>query len=121
MPCASINCSAIKFILSGLLFSLITLAVFSGCQIEKSRDHNLTDPTEELADEPADSSTPTPQQVVQSLYDAVNDQRYADAYRMWDQDSKASGKTLRKFEQGYEQTAETKVNITGDITTEGAA
>lgn len=110
-----------KVILSGLLFSLISFVALSNCQNEKSGDNDLSDPIEERADEPPDLSTQTPQQVVRSLYDAVNDQRYEYAYRMWDQDGKASGKTLQEFEQSYEHTAETAVNVTGEITIEGAA
>ena len=111
---------------TAILIILFLFSNLAACQTEKSRDHDLTDPTEELAEKPnnqtVDSSTSrNPRQIIQALYDAVNSHQYEKAYRLWGRDGKASGQTLSRFKQGYVQTAETMVFITGDVTTEGAA
>lgn len=106
-----------KFTLPAILFFLFTFTAFSSCRTDKRDDHDLNDTTEKAVD----FSKQTPQQVVQSLYEAINDQRYEDAYRLWDQDGKASQKTLPEFKRGYEQTVQTEVTVIGQTTTEGAA
>lgn len=108
---------------TNILTVLLILSAFTACQQkEDSRDHDLTDPTEELTDHPEDSiATANPQEIVQNLYKAVNNKEYEKAYQLWDGEGKASGKTLTEFEQGYAQTIATNVSITGEVSTEGAA
>jgi len=43
--------------------------------------------------------------VVRAYYRAIDERRYADAYRLWASDGAASGKTLEAFRTGFDSTA----------------
>lgn len=50
-----------------------------------------------------------PEQVVQAYYAAIDRKDYATAYRLWDHEGTASGKSLAGFSKGFAQTAHSRV------------
>ena len=51
-------------------------------------------------------------QVVQNYYAAINRRDFRSAYRAWDQNGTASGRTFAQFSGGFSQTAKVRV-VTG--------
>ena len=62
-----------------------------------------------------------PEDVITAFYDNVNQKKYSAAYILWENEGKASGKTLEDFTKGYSETKSTDVTIVGTVSTEGAA
>lgn len=47
--------------------------------------------------------------VLRAYYDAIREQRYEDAYRLWGYKGEASGKTFEQFRSGFSETATVEV------------
>ncbi len=60
----------------------------------------------------------SPEQLIRSMYNAVNDKEYARAYSYWSQNSQL--RPFAQFQQGYADTASVQVTF-GTITSSGAA
>jgi hypothetical protein len=54
-------------------------------------------------------STDEAANVVRAYYQAINERRYGDAYRLWASDGAASGKSLEAFADGFGSTASVDV------------
>ena len=59
--------------------------------------------------------------VIRAYYQAINDRRYADAYRCWVSNGEASGKSLGAFQSGFANTKTVKVTLGTPGPIEGAA
>jgi hypothetical protein len=67
---------------------------------------------------PADN---TPPAFVAGYYSAIQSRRYADAYALWSDSGRASGKTRAEFANGFAQTATVYVTVGDSVHIEGAA
>ena len=47
--------------------------------------------------------------VIRMYYQAIDERRYADAYALWSDDGRSSGKSLADFTRGFDETARVKV------------
>ena len=63
----------------------------------------------------------TPASIVQRYYAAIQARRYADAYRLWSDSGRASGKTPAQFAGGFGSTTDVHVTIGDNVHIEGAA
>lgn len=63
----------------------------------------------------------TPGFIISRYYAAINARRYNDAYRLWSQSGKASGKSENEFAAGFAQTQAVSVTVSDSVRTEGAA
>lgn len=63
----------------------------------------------------------TPAAVLGRYYAAINARRYEDAYKLWSQSGKASGKTEAEFEGGFARTEGVSFTLGDSVRTEGAA
>jgi hypothetical protein len=59
--------------------------------------------------------------VVLAYYRAINERRYRDAYRLWESDGAASGKSVEAFRDGFGSTASVGVVLGAPGRIEGAA
>ncbi|MBW3566189.1 MAG: hypothetical protein KY459_15885 [Acidobacteria bacterium] len=59
----------------------------------------------------------TPQAAVRSYYDAINRRDFATAWRMWDNEGEASGKSLVDFSTGFQGTRNIKLEL-GEVVTD---
>lgn len=59
----------------------------------------------------------TPQAAVRSYYDAINRRDFATAWRMWDDEGEASGKSLVDFSTGFQGTRDIRLEI-GEVVTD---
>lgn len=63
----------------------------------------------------------TPERALQDYYAAIEAHDYRGAWRMWEDDGKASGQTLKAFGAGFADTAHTRVVVGTPGRIEGAA
>ena len=63
----------------------------------------------------------TPADVIRQYYKAIDARQYGDAYRLWSQSGKASGKSEAEFAAGFGQTQAVSVTLGDSVQTEGAA
>jgi len=78
---------------------------------------------------PAATDTPPPRpesadgaaSVVRAYYRAIDERRYSDAYRLWESDGAASGKSLEAFRDGFRGTASVAVVVGTPGRIDGAA
>ena len=70
--------------------------------------------------EPAGGDT-TPAGIVRRYYSAINSRSYRDAYLLWSQSGKASGKSEADFAAGFARTASVNISIGDSVSIEGAA
>jgi hypothetical protein len=59
--------------------------------------------------------------VLRRYYAAIDGRNYAAAYGLWTQDGAASGQSFHAFARGFAETGHSTVEITGPVTSEGAA
>jgi hypothetical protein len=59
--------------------------------------------------------------VIRAYYHAINERRYGDAYRLWDSEGAASGKSLDAFRDGFARTTEVGAVFGAPGLIEGAA
>jgi hypothetical protein len=49
--------------------------------------------------------------VIRAYYQAIDERRYADAYALWSDDGRSSGKSLADFTRGFDSTAGVNVEV----------
>ena len=67
------------------------------------------------------SADSTPAGTVRRYYSAINSRAYGDAYRLWSQSGKASGKSEPDFAAGFAKTESVNISIGDSVSIEGAA
>ncbi|HKQ57849.1 MAG TPA: hypothetical protein VJY35_08260 [Candidatus Eisenbacteria bacterium] len=90
---------------------LVAVTFTSGCQ---RSGPPAPPPGAGATQAPADTATRAPDtdeaaSVVRAYYQAINERRYGDAYRLWASDGAASGKSLEAFQDGFGSTASVDV------------
>jgi hypothetical protein len=76
-------------------------------------------PSTVVAEQPAADSTPS--DVVRRYYLAIQASRYDDAYALWSDSGRASGKSLQEFAAGFRETANVRASVGDSAHVEGAA
>jgi len=59
--------------------------------------------------------------VIRSYYEAIDERRFADAYSLWSDNGRASGKSLADFTSGFAETADEKLETGSPSRVEPAA
>jgi hypothetical protein len=59
--------------------------------------------------------------VIRDYYRAINDRRFRDAYMLWSDSGRASGKTFAEFERGFAETSRVMVSTGAPSRVEPAA
>ncbi len=107
------------------LSAAVFLAVV-GCEkrtVKASRSESTLIATEAPHSEKYDSAPAevTSADVIRRYYKAIDARQYGDAYRLWSQSGKASGKSETDFAAGFAQTQSVNVTVSDSVRTEGAA
>jgi hypothetical protein len=95
-----------------MIVAVAVLVLACGCQRSGPPAHQ---PVPGVTPAPVDTatqardSTDGAANVIMAYYRAINERRYRDAYRLWESDGAASGKSLEAFRDGFASTASVDV------------
>ena len=112
--------------IKSVAFSAAFLSAIVGCEQRTARVPRADSASIKV--EPAQSEQHdtvateiSPASVIARYYAAIDARRYDDAYRLWSQSGKASGKSENEFADGFAQTQAVSVALGDSVRTEGAA
>ena len=112
--------------LSALVLAIVPV-LLAGCERSGSppvsRDGAASAPPDTVARDtmPIEEPVEVAAAVLRSYYQAIDHQRYEDAYRLWASGGEASGKTFEEFRAGFANTASVLVDVGPPGPVEGAA
>jgi hypothetical protein len=104
---------------------VVILGFAAACRAGESRVADSTHAPATVATDPVAApqsiTDSTPAGVIRRYYAAIQSGRYADAYALWSDSGRASGKTAREFADGFKETASVSVSVGDSARIEGAA
>jgi hypothetical protein len=106
--------------------TLIAVAIVAmACRNDEPRISDSTTASTTVAHERVTDPRPDvdsgPAGVVRRYYTAIQSLRYSDAYALWSDSGRASGKTAKEFAAGFSETARVSVTVGDSVRIEGAA
>ncbi|HJQ11046.1 MAG TPA: hypothetical protein VJ840_08445 [Gemmatimonadaceae bacterium] len=113
-------------ILMHVMTVAITLTAGSACEQrnpEVTRSHTASSAAQNQHAENYESvgADTTPAAIIRRYYSAINSRRYNDAYALWSQSGRASGKSEADFAAGFAETTSVRVTEGDSARVEGAA
>jgi hypothetical protein len=104
---------------------IVLLVVENACQARESRTSDSTPAAKGVESErvviPQTSVDSTPVAVIRRYYASIQSRKYDDAYTLWSDSGRASGKTALEFAQGFSGTGSVSVSVGHTVRIEGAA
>lgn len=105
------------------LAAIVILTI--GCQHAESRTADTTRAPSAVAREPVVDSQrvidSTPAGLIRRYYASIQSRQYKDAYALWSDSGRASGKTAQEFAAGFGGTESVSVSVGDSADIEGAA